>query len=199
MNNRFGMTATYLYLQWGVMDEAILNAMAHAQRDRREDIPVHGGTPVSAKAATHEASQARRWVKNLENRDARWEAANQEGGLCEAEHCDCPQWWSRRRIRCLHCSKKVGECCQASDGGTGTSEPIEWHLVCKPCGAREGLVAPTLRAIDPNLPRSANCAYHLTRQTASVNQCYLCFRWLCTPCCKPDGPPHECRSCPEAF
>jgi formate dehydrogenase maturation protein FdhE len=107
MNNRFGTMATWLYLQWGFMDEAILNAMAHAQRDRREDIPVHGGTPVSAKAATHEASQARRWVKNLENRDARWEAANQEGGLCEAEHCDCPQWWSRRRIRCLHCSKKV--------------------------------------------------------------------------------------------
>jgi hypothetical protein len=181
------------------MDEAILNAMARAQRDRREDIPAHGGTPVSAKAATHEASQARRWVKNLENRDARWEAANQEGGLCEAEHCDCPQWWSRRRTRCLHCSRKVGECCQASVGGTGTSEPITWHLVCKPCGAREGLGAPTLRAIDPNLPRSANCAYHPAVQTAAVNQCHRCFRWLCTPCCKPFGPPHECRSCPEAF
>ena len=201
MQRRFGLMAAWLYLEWGLIDEAILGAMADAQRDRKEDIPVHGGTPVSAEsvAATHEASQARRRVKNMENQDTRWEAANQEGGLCEAEHCDCPQWWSRRRTRCLHCSRKVGECCQASVGGTGTSEPITWHLVCKPCGAREGLGAPTLRAIDPNLPRSANCAYHLTHQTASVNQCYLCFRWLCTSCCKPDGPPHECRSCPEAF
>ena len=185
------------------MDKAILNAMAHAQRDRKEDIPVHGGTPVSAEsvAATHEASQARRRVRNMENQNARWEAANQEEGCCEAEHCNYPLWRWGRRTRCLHCSRKVGECCQASvcSGGTGPSAPITWHLVCKPCRATEGLGAPTLRAIDPNLQRPANCAYHPAVQTAAVNQCHRCFRWLCTPCCKPGGPPHECRSCPEAF
>ena len=172
MQHRFGLMAAWLYLEWGFMDEAILGAMADAQRDRKEDIPVHGGTPVSAEsvAATHEASQARRRVRNMENQNARWEAANQEEGCCEAEHYNYPLWW--------------------------------WgHLVCKPCtcSATKGLDAPVVRAIDPESHQPANISYHLAAPRTSVNQCRRCFRWLCTPCSKPGGPPHECRSCPEAF
>ena len=185
------------------MDEAILGAMADAQRERQEDIPVHGGTPVFAEssAATHEASQARRKVRNIENQTARWQAANQEGGCCEAEHCSCPRWWWGRRTRCLHCSRKAGECCQASvcSAGTGPSAPTTWHLVCEPCSVTKGLDAPVARAIDPNLPRPQNCAYHPEAPKPSEVKGHRCFRWLCASCTKSGGPPHECRSCPEAF
>ena len=202
IHKRFGLTAAWVYLEWGYLDETVKAAMADASRERREDIPSHGGTPGSAdrSAATAEAAQARRKARNAENQTARWEAANQEEGFCEQIGCLAELWWTRR-TRCLHCFRKVGQCCQVcvSSGASGPSEQGTWYLVCKRCEKTNGLDAPVDRAINPNLPKPRHCAYHLAAPKPSEVKCRHCFRWLCSSCCKSGGPPHECRSCPEAF
>ena len=206
IHKRFGLTAAWVYLEWGYLDETVKAAMADASRERREDIPSHGGTPGSAdrSAATAEAAQARRQARNAENQPARWEAANQEQGFCEGvceqEGCMAATWWPRR-TRCLHCLRKVGQCCQVfvSSGASGPSEQGTWYLVCTRCEKTNGLDAPVDRAINPNLPKPRHCAYHLAAPKPSEVKCRHCFRWLCSSCCKSGGPPHECRSCPEAF
>jgi hypothetical protein len=202
IQQRFGWTAAWLYLEWGFLDETVKAAMTDASRERREDIPSHGGTPGSAdrSAATAEAAQARRKARNAENQTARWEAAKQEEGFCEEEGCCAPLWWLRR-TRCLHCFRKVGQCCQVcvSSGAPGPSDQSTWYLVCERCEKTKGLDAPVDRAINPNLPKPRHCAYHLAAPKPSEVKCRHCFRWLCSSCCKSGGPPHECRSCPEAF
>jgi len=203
MNNRFGSMAMWLYLEWGFVDRSVKAAMAEAVRERREDIPTHGGTPGSAggHADAVEAAKARRKVKNVENQAARWEAATQEGGTCEGAGCSSNRWWHHRRTQCVHCGKKVGECCQASVGSVASwhAAAITWHLVCKPCEATKGLEGPVARAIDISLPRPEHCAYHPGAPRPSEHKCFRCNRWLCSACIRPAGPPHECRVCPEAF
>ena len=178
------------------MNEIIRLAIRDAQQERRQTIPHHGGTPVSAErvAATHEAAQARRRARHEENKHARWEAAQQEAGYCQAANCHSPRWWYARRTRCLHCFTDVGECCQFHDDRSRT-----WYLVCQSCQATKGLDAPVERAIDPDTPKPTSCAYHPSVPKPPEVQCKQCHRWLCLACTKRDWIPYECQSCPEAL
>ena len=178
------------------MDEVIRNAIRDAQEERKQTIPHHGGTPVSAErvAATHEAAQARRQARLMENKQARWDAAEQAAGHCEAANCPHPMWWWQRRTRCLHCFTNVGECCQYHDDRSGT-----WYLVCGGCKERKGVDAPVERAIDPDTPKPTSCCNHPAAPKPPEVQCKTCFRWLCLDCTRRDWVPYECMSCPEAL
>ena len=177
------------------MDEVIRSAIRDAQEERRQTIPHHGGTPVSAErvAATHAAALARRRARHMENQQARWAAAQQAAGYCQAANCHSREWWYAR-TRCLHCFTNVGECCQFHDDRSRT-----WYLVCQSCQATKGLDAPVERAIDPDTPKPTSCANHPSAPKPPEVQCKECHRWICFECTRRDWFPYECLSCPEAL
>ena len=91
------------------MNEVIRLAIRDAQQERRKTIPQHGGTPESAErlAATHEAAQARRAARNMENKQARWDAAQQEAGYCRLPFSEMVVGSSHPVLALLHKSRGV--------------------------------------------------------------------------------------------